>query len=171
MALWQLVHFGTPMYYLPYMDVPKWTSCQEAIMEITSCPHSSVRFTYLHIYYKLCICIYIIIRYTLLVKCSIWYIDVWARYCAKGDPFLLIQASLSDTFSKKTVRDWMIGIGMAPKVILSRLFNPFNLKILELYLETWLWLPLMCAENALHFTLFIFSIFYFFLLLLSCSYF
>ena len=44
----------------------------------------------------------------------------------------------------------MFGLGMAPKEILSRLFNPFNLKILDLYLETWLWLPLICAEKAFH---------------------
>ena len=44
----------------------------------------------------------------------------------------------------------MSGLGMAPKEILSRLFNPFNLKILDLYLETWLWSPLICAEKALN---------------------
>ena len=46
--------------------------------------------------------------------------------------------------------DGMFGLGMALKEILSHLFNPFNLKILDLYLETWLWLPLICAEKALH---------------------
>ena len=61
-----------------------------------------------------------------------------------------IQPSLSDNFSKKTVRDGMFGLGMVPKEILSHLFNPFNLKILDLYLETWLWSPLICAEKALH---------------------
>ena len=44
----------------------------------------------------------------------------------------------------------MFGLGMAPKEILSRLFNLFNLKILDLYLETSLWSPLICAEKALH---------------------
>ena len=28
--------------------------------------------------------------------------------------------------------------------------QPINLKILDLYLETWLWSPLICAEKALH---------------------
>ena len=49
-----------------------------------------------------------------------------------------------------TVTDGMFGLGMAPKEILSRLFNPFNLKILDLYLETLLWSPLICAEKTLH---------------------
>ena len=43
----------------------------------------------------------------------------------------------------------MIGLGMVLKEILSRLFNPFNLKILDLYLEMWLWSPRICAEKAL----------------------
>ena len=42
----------------------------------------------------------------------------------------------------------MFGQGMARK-ILSRLFNPFNLKI-DLHLKTWLWSPLTCAGKALH---------------------
>ena len=44
----------------------------------------------------------------------------------------------------------MIELDMTPKEILSRLFNPFNLKILDFYLETWLWSPLIYAEKALH---------------------
>ena len=64
---------------------------------------------------------------------------------------MAIQPSLSDNFSNNTVRDGMFGLGMAPKKILSRLFNPFNLKILELDLEAWeSWSPLTCAEKALH---------------------
>ena len=74
---------------------------------------------------------------------------------------------------------------LALKEILSHLFNPFNLKILDLYLETWLWSPLICAEKALHgevdvwdcaktytftilfvFNVFVFILFYFLLLLL-----
>ena len=68
----------------------------------------------------------------------------------QGDLFSPIQPSLSDNFSNKIVRDGMFGLGMAPKEILSRLFSPFNLKILDLYLETWLWSSLRCAEKALH---------------------
>ena len=54
-------------------------------------------------------------------------------------PFLakLVQPSLSDKFPNKTVRDGMFGLGMALKEILSCLFNPCILKILDLYLETW----------------------------------
>ena len=44
----------------------------------------------------------------------------------------------------------MFGLGIVSKEILSCLFNPFNLKILDLDLETWLWLPLICASKALH---------------------
>ena len=44
----------------------------------------------------------------------------------------------------------MFGLGMALKEILSRLFNSFILKILDLYLETWLWSRQICAEKALH---------------------
>ena len=61
-----------------------------------------------------------------------------------------IQPSFSDNLSNKTVRDGVFGLGTAPKEILSRLFNPFNLKILDLYLETWLWSPLIRGEKALH---------------------
>ena len=64
--------------------------------------------------------------------------------------FSHIQPGLSDNFPNKTVRDGMLGLGMAPKEILSRLFNSFNLKILDLYLETWLWTPLICAEKSFH---------------------
>ena len=39
----------------------------------------------------------------------------------------------------------MFGLDMAPKETFSRLFNPFNLKILDLNLETWLWSPLICV--------------------------
>ena len=44
----------------------------------------------------------------------------------------------------------MFGRGMVPKEILARLFNPFNLKILDLYLEMWLWSSLICVEKGLH---------------------
>ena len=60
-----------------------------------------------------------------------------------------IQPSLSDNFSNKTVRDGKFELGMAPTEFLSRLFNPFNLKILDLYHETWLRSPLIRAEKAL----------------------
>lgn len=33
----------------------------------------------------------------------------------------------------------MLGLGMVPKEILSRLFNPFDLKVLDLYLEKRYW--------------------------------
>ena len=56
--------------------------------------------------------------------------------CAQKDWFLPVQLSSSDNFSNKTVRDGMFGIRMVPKEILSCLFNPFNLKILDLHLET-----------------------------------
>ena len=48
----------------------------------------------------------------------------------EGDPFSPIQPSLSDNFCDKTVRYGVFGLRMALKEILSRLFNPFNLKIL-----------------------------------------
>ena len=41
----------------------------------------------------------------------------------------------------------MFGLGMAPKKILSCLFNPYNLKCGNL--EMWLWSPLIGAEKAL----------------------
>ena len=44
----------------------------------------------------------------------------------------------------------MFGQGMLTKEILLRLFIPFNQKILGLYHGQWLWLPLICAEKALH---------------------
>ena len=63
-------------------------------------------------------------------------IIVWVRHCAEGDPVSPIHPSLSDNFSNEIVRDGMFGLGMAPKEILPRLFNPFNLKILDLHLQT-----------------------------------
>ena len=74
----------------------------------------------------------------------------WARQYAEWDLFSLIQPSLHDYFLKKTARAGRCGLGVAPKEILSLLFNPVNLKILDLYLETWLWSPLICGEKALH---------------------
>ena len=44
----------------------------------------------------------------------------------------------------------MFGLGTALKEILSRLVNPFNLKVLDLYLEMWLWSPLICVKKAVH---------------------
>ena len=64
--------------------------------------------------------------------------------------FLSVQSSLSDNFSNKLVRDMMFGLGVVLRETLSRLFSAFNLSILDLYLETWLWSPLICAEKALH---------------------
>ena len=63
--------------------------------------------------------------------CVCVYVCVCVCVCTEGDLFSPIQLSLSDSFSNKTVRDWMFGLGMAPKEILSYLFNPFNLKILD----------------------------------------
>ena len=74
----------------------------------------------------------------------------WVRDCAEGDRFSPIQSSLSDSFSNTAVRDEMFGLSIVPKEILSRLFNPFNLKILDFHLETWLWSSLICAEKAFH---------------------
>ena len=68
----------------------------------------------------------------------------------RSRPVLTYSSFLSDNFSNKTVRDGIFGLGMAPKEILSRLFNPFNLKMLDLYPETQLWSPLICAEKPLH---------------------
>ena len=47
----------------------------------------------------------------------------------------------------KSFRDGMFGLSMALEEILFCLFNQFNMKI---YLETWLWLSLICAEKAVH---------------------
>ena len=44
----------------------------------------------------------------------------------------------------------MFGLGMTLKEVLSSLFNPFDLKILNLHLETQLWSPLVHAKKALH---------------------
>ena len=79
-------------------------------------------------------------------KCIIM---LWQRGLTR-DPFSPIRASLSDNFSNKTVRDEMFWLGMTPKEILSRLFNPLHSKILDLYLETWLRSPLICVKKALH---------------------
>ena len=56
--------------------------------------------------------------------------------CDEGDRFSPIQPSLSNSFSSNTVRDAMFGLDIALKEILPRLFNPFNLTILRLYMET-----------------------------------
>ena len=46
------------------------------------------------------------------------------------------------------VRSGMFGLGMVPKEKLSRLFNPVSIWESDLYLETWLWSPLICKEKA-----------------------
>ena len=62
-----------------------------------------------------------------------------------------MDCSVPDYFSNKTVRNSMFWLCMAPKEILSRLFNSFKLKTVNLYLETWLWLPLISAKGkAVH---------------------
>ena len=43
------------------------------------------------------------------------------RHCAERNRFLPIQPSLSDSFSNKTIRDGVFGLGMARKETLSRL--------------------------------------------------
>ena len=47
------------------------------------------------------------------------YLTFWARHCAEEDRFSPIQFSLSDNFSDTILRDWMFGLCMAPKEILS----------------------------------------------------
>ena len=44
----------------------------------------------------------------------------------------------------------MFGLSIAAKQTLCHLFNSFNLNILDLYLEAWLWSPLICVEKTLH---------------------
>ena len=61
-----------------------------------------------------------------------------------------VLANLPDNFSAKTVTNEIFGLGMVPKEVLSRLFNLYNLKILDLHLETWLWSPLIWTEKTLH---------------------
>ena len=60
-------------------------------------------------------------------------------HCGKGHRFSPNQSSLSHNFSYKDIKNGMLGLGMAPKEILSRLFNPFDLKVLDLYLEKRHW--------------------------------
>ena len=67
-----------------------------------------------------------------------------------GSGIVTVLANLPDNFSAKTVTDKIFGLGMAPKEVLSRLFNLYNLKILDLHLETWLWSPLIWTEKTLH---------------------
>ena len=45
-------------------------------------------------------------------------------------------------------RSGMFGLGIAPKEKLSRLFNPVSIQEQDLYLETWLWSPLICTEKS-----------------------
>ena len=58
------------------------------------------------------------------------------------------ETDLFHSFFNKTVGDGMFELGIASKEVLSRLFNPFNLKILDLHLEQWLWSPLICVEKS-----------------------
>ena len=60
---------------------------------------------------------------------------------------------------------------MIPKEILSHLFNAFDLKILDLYLETRLRPPLKLAERVLHRTfMLIFNNFHFFMIIMILSF-
>ena len=45
------------------------------------------------------------------------------------------ETDLSHSFLNKTVGDGMFELGIASKEVLSLLFNPFNLKILDLHLS------------------------------------
>ena len=42
----------------------------------------------------------------------------------------------------------MFGLGMAPKEKRSHLFKPFSIQEYELYLETWVWSPLISTEKS-----------------------
>ena len=42
----------------------------------------------------------------------------------------------------------MFGLGIAPKEKRSRLFNPFSIQEYQLYLETWVWSPLISTEKS-----------------------
>ena len=66
---------------------------------------------------------------------------------SKSLTYFLMDCSVSDYFSNKTVRNSMFWLCMAPKEILSCLCNSFKLKTVNLYLETWLWLPLISAKG------------------------
>ena len=75
---------------------------------------------------------------------------------------------------------WDVWLGMAAKETLSRLFNPFNLKILDLYLETWYgrhfyvrkkpftgeWIYGMAWKHTLLTILFVFNIFCFIIIII-----
>lgn len=54
---------------------------------------------------------------------------------------------ISDYLFNKTARAASCMVGVAPKEILSLVFNPVSLKILDFYLEMWLWWPHMCGKN------------------------
>ena len=82
------------------------------------------------------------VLFNIIVKPRMFGIDI-----VRKDWFSPIEHSLSGNFSNNTVRDGMFGLGIAPKKILFCLFNPFNLKILDLHLKTWLWSPMICAEK------------------------
>ena len=40
------------------------------------------------------------------------------------------------------------GLGIAPKETISCLINPVSIEEEDLYLETWLWSPLICMEKV-----------------------
>ena len=45
-------------------------------------------------------------------------------------------------------RSGMFALSIAPKEKLSCLFNPVSIPEKDLYLETWLWWPLICMEKT-----------------------
>ena len=65
----------------------------------------------------------------------------------KSLTYFLMDCSVPDYFSNKTVRNSIFWLCMALKEVLSRPFNSFKLKTVNLYLETWLWLLLISAKG------------------------
>ena len=71
----------------------------------------------------------------------------WLDIVRKETPSYLFSLVYLIIFLTKPLE---MGLGMAKKEILPRVFNPFNLKILDMYLETSLWSPLIDAKKALY---------------------
>ena len=55
---------------------------------------------------------------------------------------------LESTYSAIRHKFGYLGLGTAPKEKLSHLFKLVSIQEQDLYLKTWLWSPLICAEKA-----------------------
>ena len=96
---------------------------------------------------------------TILIYQHIYTYIFYATYASKVRAACIVATYNND--SKATIRlsergrsclafvtSGMFGRGIVPKEKVYRIFSPVSIQEQDLYLETWLWSPLICIEKA-----------------------